>query len=101
MNKSERIMAARMNFVTRRGRSAEYQKEQWLKGLRQERNDLSDLVWWTIHYRNNFSFKVAGKLRIALIEAKKLEMQFPGEHVSVYDSATGILVYENFKEEQK
>ena len=32
-------MCERMNFVSRRGRTAEYQRNEWLKSLRAERNE--------------------------------------------------------------
>lgn len=38
MNKTEKMMNERMNFRSHRGRSAAWQRENWLKNLRAERN---------------------------------------------------------------
>ena len=38
MNKFEKFLAERMNFVTRRGRTAAWQRDEWLKNMRAERN---------------------------------------------------------------
>ena len=46
MNKSERLMNERMTFVSRRGRTADYLRDEWLRNLRTKRLDAAHP--WTI-----------------------------------------------------
>lgn len=69
MNKFERTLAERMNFVTRRGRTAEYQRNEWLKNLRAERNGTREAfdVQIGIFHRSAATFRQAKIIAIGTL----------------------------------
>ena len=94
MNKSERLMSERMNFVSRRGRTAEYQKNEWLRNLRAERLT-NDLPKWTIFYRFGW-LDIEGSLNFAKFWAHKVSAEAPEFQVRLVDAQTRIQVWENY-----
>ena len=95
MNKSERTMAERMSFVTRRGITAECRKRMWLRELRRERNK-SDEVF-VVNIRGMY-FCTARTLRQAKIKAlsraNRLRLDYDANAwVAVCDRATGIRLW--------
>ena len=96
MNKYEKIMAEKMNFVSRRGRTAEYQKREWLRELRDRRRD-KGCPCWTIFSQRIGWFFFFGSLNAAKIEAKKLGREFPNDYIYISHTATMVQVWENYK----
>lgn len=97
MNKSEKIMAERMTFTTKRGRTAEYQKAEWLRNLRAERNKQSGNHYVIYHLFGWYEF--TGTLRQAKIAAKMAELEtarYMGA-VSLVDANTQIELWNNYK----
>lgn len=66
MNRSEKLMNERMNFRSHRGRSAAWQRENWLKNLRAERKqDNSSVIlvvngWLEYHPQTIRQAKIEG-----------------------------------------
>lgn len=83
-----------MNFVSRRGRTAEYQKNEWLRNLRAERLT-NDLPKWTIFYRFGW-LDIEGSLNFAKFWAHKLSADAPEFQVRLVDAQTRIQVWENY-----
>lgn len=93
MNKSERLMNERMTFVSRRGRTAEQQRIDWLRNLRAERLT-NDLPKWTIFYRFGW-LDIEGSLNFAKFWAHKLSAEAPEFEVRLLDAATRIEIWSN------
>lgn len=83
-----------MNFVSRRGRTAEYQKNEWLRNLRAERLT-NDLPKWTIFYRFGW-LDIEGSLNFAKFWAHKVSAEAPEFQVRLVDAQTRIQVWENY-----
>lgn len=96
MNKLEKMLAERMTFTSRRGRTADYQKTEWLRNLRKERR-YDERPSWTIFCHPIGWVNVRGSIRAAKIEAKKIEREFPGEPVRVNHTETMISVWDNVR----
>lgn len=69
MNATEKILAERMAFVTRRGRTAEYQRNEWLKKMRAERNRTAEPydVQIGIFHRSATTFRQAKIIAIGTL----------------------------------
>jgi len=93
MNKSERLMNERMTFVSRRGRTAEQQRIDWLRNLRAERLT-NDLPKWTIFYRFGW-LDIEGSLNFAKFWAHKVSAEAPEFEVRLLDAATRIEIWSN------
>lgn len=95
MNKFEKILAERMNFVTRRGRTAAWQRDEWLRNLRAERYG-SPAGWLKCDFEgtvsDTFLTLSAPSWRMIKINAKKLA-RWQNEAINVYDSVTRILIF--------
>ena len=87
-------MNERMTFVSRRGRTAEYQKNEWLRNLRAERLT-NDLPKWTIFYRFGW-LDIEGSLNFAKFWAHKVSAEAPEFQVRLVDAQTRIQVWENY-----
>jgi hypothetical protein len=95
MNKSEKMMAERMNFVNHRGRSAESRRRMWLQRIRAERNNFpSDWICVDFVIPNaNVSFTVhSPNWRRMKLNAKKVSFYENYSPVKVYDHNTQILI---------
>lgn len=95
MNKSERLMSERMNFVSRRGRTAEYQKNEWLRNLRAERRKY-DGPLFTVFCHHLGWMNVSGTLNAAKIVAKSIEREVSDVRIWIVDARTRIQVWENY-----
>lgn len=99
MNKCERLMAERMNFVTHRGRTAEYQRTMWLRNLRAKRN-ADNGTSWTIFCAFGWQ-NFYGTFRQAKFEALRLanELRYESNECRVWlrDNVLNIQVWENYK----
>lgn len=93
MNKSERLMNERMTFVSRRGRTAENQRIDWLRNLRAKRQE-NDLPKWTIFYRFGW-LDIEGSLNFAKFWAHKVSAEAPEFEVRLLDAATRIEIWSN------
>ena len=90
MNATEKILAERMEFVTRRGRTAEYQRNEWLKKMRAERK--LKLQRWFVASEYE-SAQVYGSLLFAKRMARAMALN--GEcSATVKDGICMIVVYE-------
>ena len=95
MNKSEQLQNERMTFVSRRGRTAEMQRINWLRNLRSERSR-NDLPRWVIFHRFGWQ-EVEGSLNHAKIQAHKLSAEAPEFEVRLLDAVTRIEIWSNNK----
>lgn len=86
-------MNERMTFVSRRGRTAEQQRIDWLRNLRAERLT-NDLPKWTIFYRFGW-LDIDGSLNFAKFWAHKLSAEAPEFEVRLLDAATRIEIWSN------
>lgn len=95
-------MNERMTFVSRRGRTAENLRAEWLRNLRDERNERPNgMNLWSVHFDRadgRASKKCptyCGTLRQAIIRANGQFVKSCGSFVavSVKDAATGIVVW--------
>lgn len=97
MNKSERLMNERMTFVSRRGRTAESQRIDWLRNLRAERQHDADKFVVNVY---GCRFATARTMRQAKIKGYSGRCKLMNEFglnpwIAVYDRATGILLWKN------
>ena len=94
MNKCEKIMAEKMNFVSRRGRTAERQKEQWLRRMRAERRAIPQ-EWCRCYLVGLMGFTrcriYARNWRQMKLNVKKISFS-QNEPIDVYDDATRIFL---------
>lgn len=87
-------MAERMNFVTRRGRTADYQRNEWLRNLRAERNKKSGTPFTIFCPIGWMNFR--GDFRRAKFEALRLINENRGLHVWLVDNTTNIQVWDSY-----
>lgn len=94
MNKCEKIMAEKMNFVSRRGRTAERQKEQWLRRMRDERKTIPQ-EWCRCYLVGLMGFTrcriYARNWQQMKLNVKKISFS-QNEPIDVYDDATRIFL---------
>ena len=88
-------MSERMNFVSRRGRTAEYQKNEWLRNLRAERRKY-DGPLFIVFCHHLVWMNVSGTLNAAKIVAKRFEREISGVRLRIVDARTKIQVWENY-----
>lgn len=99
MNKFEKILAERMNFVTRRGRTAEYQRNEWLKRMRAERNvtsapyDVQIGAFWHKSCRTYREAKIAAIGTLCVLNKGTRDGQWDG---LIRDSITQIVLWESW-----
>ena len=101
MNKIERLMNERMNFVSHRGRSAEWQRAEWLKRMRAERkidNPYDVIVngwaWYdakTIRQAKIIGLSIVNGLIANNLRSRRDKGNFS---VEIYDKNTQILLWE-------
>ena len=92
-------MAERMNFVSRRGRTAEYQRNEWLKSLRAERKKKSGTPYTIFCPIGWMNFR--GTFRRAKFEALRLANENSGLRVWLVDNITNIQVWDSYTFELK
>lgn len=94
MNRTEKMMAERMNFVNHRGRTAESQKEQWLRRMRDERKTIPQ-EWCRCYLVGQMGFTrcriYARNWRQMKLNVKKISFS-QNEPIDVYDDATKIFL---------
>lgn len=99
MNKSERLMSERMTFVTRRGRTAEYQKNELLRNLRAERKTTSEPydvqigAFWHKSCRTYRQAKIAAIGILCELNGGKRVGRWDG---LIRDNATQIVLWESW-----
>lgn len=101
MNKSERLMAERMNFVSRRGRTADDQRRMWLQSLRSERGRNAENFYVVVNGWATYSAetirqgKILGLSIVNELAGRHLAMRGNGSlTVEIFDKVTMIRLWE-------
>lgn len=98
MNKCEKIMAERMTFTTRRGRTAEGQRRAWLQRIRRERQadsepfDVQIGAFWHKSCRTYRQAKIAAIGILCELNKGTRDGQWDG---LIRDKATQIILWES------
>ena len=100
MNTSERLMAERLNFVSRRGKSAENQRMMWWQNIRNERNAETEKFYCVVNgwacyaTHTERQAKIVGLSVINELRSRRLARKSDRLTAEIYDKVTMIKLWE-------